>query len=196
MRRPHTSGRAYRRGWAAGRDLYRQLLAGHQLPGVPVPGLRLRSGERAHAELVLDYARYHAEDVQAVPASTMVLGPPVAMAAGYALAAFADRRARKRARRAAAPQWRDTTPTRVVLTSTRTMCHAEGRWLTFGHRTVVSISADLYWHTVELNFARVDALRLSGPGACWYSVALAWLLYPPDQFAALPALADYRPQNP
>lgn len=64
--------------------------------------------------------------------------------------------------------------------------------MTFGHDTVVSITPDLYWHTCELGFTHVEALRLSGPAAPWYTIALASLLYERRQLADLPAFGAYR----
>jgi hypothetical protein len=107
------------------------LSSGHVLSAVPVsvPGLVPGHGEYAVGVFArsggapTSYARYYAADVTWVPTGPrLVVGSPQFLT-GYILGSIVMQgRARRRARRLAAPQWRPYSLSQTVVTTRRLWC--------------------------------------------------------------------------
>jgi hypothetical protein len=183
----------WQNAWTAAVQLFDHLAhGGHPVPVAPL--VRLAPGELCYAGLPLMYSRYYATDVQYVRRSGLFIGHPLFMAAGFATMAIGNAVGRSRAQRAAAPQWRGFFPCHTVLTSRRTLCAVDGCWLDFEHGAIVQYAFDAPRATCFLAFSGAEPLCLHGPGAAWYAVMLAYLLYGPA-FVGLPVMQPFR-QSP
>lgn len=150
------------------------LSAGAQLEPLRIPGLPLRAGEYAYAEVDVEAWRWLATEVVYGRRSVMFGGP--AVMAATALACAADNRRRRRdAERAARPQWRSLGVVRVVVTDGRLLLWHEGSWWSVPFEDVRT------WH-VEAGGAALSLIlhdgapyRLAGGGTPLLALVILWL---------------------
>ncbi|MCM0675254.1 hypothetical protein NCC78_11235 [Micromonospora phytophila] len=161
--------------------LYDHVVSGGELQPV-FTSVRLDANESAYADDLMEYSRYYALDGYLHQEPVSYLSPMDLI--GSAI--------RNRARREAAEgQWRDTHVTRVVLTNLRLLVFLEGRWLSYWHNAIVQLLPAPVEFCLHLTFHELPPLRLRGPTAASMAVALASLLYPPEQMAQIPQFARF-----
>lgn len=187
-----TAGQAaLHEGWISACQLYEHLQAGGDLTVLPPGPVRLNPGEVAYANAGLGYARYYGTTVTYQQGSTLLLGSAMFVAAGLAANAIANSSARRRAVAQAAIQWRDHANVRTILTNRRLLCDYGGEWLSFWHEGVVELQGDLAHWLFVLRYQVGHPIMLHGPGAPWFAVSVAHLVYGRHglQLPALMALA-------
>jgi hypothetical protein len=172
-------------GWHSASQLRRSLLAGHPVPRLPPQTVRLLPGEVLHGDTQLRHEVWYGMDVTYTH-STFAFGGPVMFAAGLLASAAGNAHRRRQAEAMAAQQWRFHGHNRTMLTSHRVMAFASDRWVTWEHRAVVELWPAPQDFTFTLVFNGIDPLRLTGPGAPWFSVLLAFQLYGPAFLAERP----------
>ncbi len=176
--------------WSAATHLYRHLTSG----GLPQPvftPVRLAPGETSFCDVSVQYSRFYGMNVSYQTNSGFFFGSPLFIAAGLAANAVGNSIAKSRAEQRSAPQWREHSPSRTVVTETRTLCFAAGRWLSFDHDAVVEFTADPLRAACFLNFAEAEPLCLAGFSAPWLTVLLAHRLYGADRMVQLPYLHPF-----
>ncbi|CAL9677564.1 hypothetical protein SUDANB95_07889 (plasmid) [Actinosynnema sp. ALI-1.44] len=192
--------RSGRTAWTATVEAYRELLnTGRLTPldsraeAVPVP---LPShGEQALAVFAqghLTFARFAAAAAQPTgPGSPHVVVGSPAFLTGYLVTETVLRgRARRRARRHAAAQWRPAVLLRAVLTTHRLWCEvaeaAGPRWVHFNLDTIARL--ELHGDELVLGFGQVEPLRLGGDWAPWCAAVIAWHRFGPHAPQVVPQL--------
>lgn len=172
--------------WREAVRVHAALLSGHVLRAVPVSapvaGLGAEHGEYAVGVFAysegapMSYARYRAADVTWVHSGPrLVVGSPQFLT-GYILGSMVMQgRARRRARRLAAPQWRPRRLSQTVVTTRRLWCEvaiSSGyEWVNFNYDTIVSL--DLTGDALTLTFPQSPPLRLAGAWVPWCAAVLA-----------------------
>lgn len=179
----------HQQGLLAGGELFRHVVTGGDLEPLPATTVVLQPGERAYADLPLEYSRFYGMDasyrhrsVVAFGSAGFVLGALAANAAGNAIA-------RSRARAQAAPQWREQQIARVVLTDQRLFIAARPGWLSFWHGGLAEFLPEPDAFQMVLAFPDCEPVMLRGPGVPWLSVAMARLIYDPETVLRLPGFA-------
>ncbi|MDA2809517.1 hypothetical protein O4J56_02595 [Nocardiopsis sp. RSe5-2] len=177
-------------GWESGVDLRDALLSGLEMPRLPFVPVRLEPGEVAHAELVADYSRFYAMDVNYQQSNGFYFGSPVFVAAGLTAQAIGNASARNRAQAMAAPQWREQQRVGVYVTDRRLLALVDGtRWLSWWYEGTMQVNPLLdQWALVEL-FNDTEPLRWQGPAVPWLSVAVSYLAFGHDHLLHHPELA-------
>ncbi|WP_049562478.1 hypothetical protein [Nonomuraea sp. SBT364] len=173
------------RGWHSASHLRQSLLAGHPVPRLPPQTVRLHPDEILHGDTELGHEVWYGMDVTYTH-STTAFGGPVLFTAGLLASAAGNARRRRRAEAMAAQQWRFQGHNRTMLTNHRLMAFAADRWITWEHRAIVELWPAPQNFTFTLIFSGIDPLRLTGPGAPWFSVLLAFQLYGPAFLAERP----------
>ena len=182
------------RGWHHAVALLRHLREGGQ-PAQLSTALRV-GDQHVYADVPLVYARFYGMNVEYGQSSMFAWGGPLFMAAAYTSNAVSNANARNRAAREAAPQWREHTTARTVVTGDQTACLVNGQWLAFSHSAVVELGADLSRYTCLLTFGEVEPVMLHGSAAPYVAVLLSYLLYGPGRLETLPFLEPLRPVPP
>lgn len=80
-----------------------------------------------------------------------------------------------------------------MLTSHRLLAFAGDRWVPWNYRSVMELWPAPDYFSLILVFNGIDPLRLTGPGAPWFSVALAYMLYGPAFLAQRPEFQGMGP---
>ncbi|MEO3808972.1 hypothetical protein ABGB17_08210 [Sphaerisporangium sp. B11E5] len=164
-------------GWRQACLLRERLLTGSSVPLLAPPNtIRLFPGEVVHASAPMRHEVWYGMDVT-YSQSVVAFGGPVLFAAGLLASAVGNARARSNAARMAAEQWRFHGENQTILTNHRILAFAGGRWLTWAHQSVMELWAAPREFAVVLVFSGIDPLRLTGPAAPWFAVALAFILY-------------------
>lgn len=188
----------YTAAWTAAVDTYAHLASGGQIDPIEltIPGLTPEPGEyavgvfaRARGVLI-NYARYYAVDVTYSTPSTVLFGSPAFVVGGLIGSAFARSRIRKRAQREAAPQWRTTYLTCVVVTTRRIWCEiaeqAGPRWLNFNYDQITTFN--LTGTSMTLGFLQAVPLQLTGDWVPWCAAVIAHYRYGHAAGSAVPSL--------
>jgi hypothetical protein len=186
--------------WEAVR-VHTALSSGHVLKAVPVSapvaGLGAEHGEYAVGVFArsggapISYARYRAADVTWVHTGPrLVVGSPQFLT-GYILGSLVmQSRARRRARRLAAPQWRPHWLSQTVVTTRRLWCEvatsSSYEWVNFNYDTIVSL--DLTGDALTLTFPQSPPLRLAGAWVPWCAAVIAHFRFGQNAQLAVPVL--------
>ncbi|GGK67198.1 hypothetical protein Sme01_09820 [Sphaerisporangium melleum] len=163
-------------GWWHACELRRSLVAGNPMPRLPPTTVRLFPGEVLHADLPLNHEVMYGMDVSYTH-STVAFGGPALFAAGLLVSAVGNAHRKHQAERMAAVQWRFHGVNQTILTNHRILAFAGDRWVTWDHRAIMELWPAPQEFTFTLLFNGIEPLRLSGPGAPWFGVALAHILY-------------------
>ena len=115
-----------------------------------------------------------------------------AMLACAALARAQARRAAEQAAAAAAPQWRDHTPARLLMTAEATWCQIHDTWQAYPHHRLVDYRLD--GDTAVLVPQGCAPRALTGPGAWAHAVLLAYFRPVGPDWRTAPWLAPIREQ--
>ena len=159
----------------------------------PVPVPLPDRGEQALAVFSpgqFTYARFTGAAVTpaACGGSQVVVGSPAFLAGYLVTGAILRGRAQRRARRAAAAQWRPARVLRVVVTTHRLWCEGqEGtgtRWVHFNVDMITGLG--LVDGALVVGFAQGEPLRLGGDWAPWCAAVLAWHRFGPDAARVVP----------
>ncbi|MGC5021332.1 hypothetical protein [Micromonospora sp. DT47] len=161
--------------------LYDQVVSGGSLQPIAT-SVRMGAGESAYADDMMECSRYYALDGYLHERPASYLSPTDLI--GSAIR-------NQSSRKAAEGQWRDTHVTRVVLTNQRLLVSFEGRWLSFWHKTIAEFLPAPVDFCLILTCHDAAPLRLRGPTAASTAVALASLLYSPEQMARIPEFARF-----
>lgn len=184
--------------WEAVR-VHAALSSGQVLGAVPVsvPGLVPAQGEYAVGVFArsggapMSYARYYAADVTWVHTGPrLVIGSPQFLT-GYALGSLVMQgRARRRARRLAAPQWRPYGLSQTVVTTRRLWCEvatSDGyEWVNFNYDQIVNLG--LTGDALTLTFLQTSPLLLAGAWVPWCAAIIAHFRFGQNAPLAVPAL--------
>jgi len=159
--------------------LYTALAAGGTPPVVPVPDQAGLGPVYLDAPITIA-AFYGVDVVEAEPLWWPVpLAYPAAAWVNAWLARAHIRRLAERAHAAAAPQWRDHVPGRLLVSDHATWCQVRGGWQAYPHAALTG-----YWldgDTAILDSPHWAPRALTGPAAWTHAVLLAWLRPPaPD----------------
>jgi hypothetical protein len=164
---------ALQQGWQAAIQLYLHLSAG----GAPQPvrsSVMLADGP-VYLDTGFQYARFYGQTVEYTSRSTFAFGSPLFVATAMLAGAAANAADRRRAEILAAPQWREHSVVRTVLTQRSTWCSVQGRWLSFEHDAIVEYGVDPAAAACLFTFFSSEPLRLQGPPAWYHAVLLAYL---------------------
>lgn len=96
--------------------------------------------------------------------NVLLLGGPVGMAITGIASVVANRRARRRAERAAAPAWRPLGPLVVIASDHRLLVCYQQAWWSVWYSAITAIHLGEGHDEVELHFAADPPYRLSCPG--------------------------------
>ncbi|MFF4500371.1 hypothetical protein [Streptomyces sp. NPDC001401] len=153
------------------------LQGGGELVPVQVDDLPLADGEVAFADVTCSAARFYGTEV-VYPQSAGYFENHPAFGRRWVPNNRLDARRRQEAEETAAPQWRDHTVARVVLTSTgvRLRPPQSPTWLPFDHALLTEVSAGQ--PEVVLSYSVCAPLLLAGPAAPWLGVAIEHLRRP------------------
>ncbi|MBT8227174.1 MAG: hypothetical protein HKP61_09635 [Dactylosporangium sp.] len=166
-------------GWASACRLYEHLAQGGSLAPLPPGTLRMNPGEIQFGDALLGYARMYGAQVSYQQSSSIWFGSATFMLAGMAAEHVSNKAAQRRAEAMAAVQWRDHAYLRCVLTNHRMLCDVGGSWQAFWHQGAIEFIADLSRWAFVLRHEGGDPLMIHGPGAPWFAVATARILYGP-----------------
>jgi hypothetical protein len=139
----------------------------------------------------MSYERYRAADVTWVHTGPRVVVGSPQFLTGYILGSMVmQSRARRRARRLAAPQWRRCWLSQIVVTTRRLWCEVATssgyEWVNFNYDTIVSL--DLTGDALTLTFPQSPPLRLAGAWVPWCAAAIAHFRFSQNAPLAVPAL--------
>ncbi|QKW37648.1 hypothetical protein HUT06_29570 [Actinomadura sp. NAK00032] len=179
----------HQQGLLAGGDLFRHVVTGGELEPMPYVSMRLREGEHAYAELPLEYSRFYAMDVSYQHQSVVAFGSAGFILGALAVNAAGNAIARNRANALAAAQWREHQIARVFLTSERLMIVARVGPLSFWHGGLSEFLPTPDHFRLLLTFPDCEPVQLRGPGVPWLAVAMARLIYRPEQLSLIPGFA-------
>jgi hypothetical protein len=182
--------------WHRAVELRRALIAGEELPRLPMVPVRLEPGEVPHAELGLGYSRYYGMDVTYQQTSGFYYGSPGFVAAGLVGNAIGNSLARSNAERMAEAQWREFQQVAVYVTSHRLLSFVNQGWLEWSHRAMMTLDIDLQQWSVVQTFQECEPLRWNGLGAIWLAVALTYLGFGTDHLIHRPEFAPMGPAAP
>ena len=150
------------------------LSAGAQLEPLRIPGLPLRAGEYAYAEVDVDAWRWLATEA-VYERRSVVLGGPTLMAATALACAAGNHRRRRDAARAAQPQWRSLGVVRVVVTDDRLLLWNEGSWWSVPFEDVRTWHVEAGGTALSLILHDGAPYRLAGGGTPLLALVILWL---------------------
>lgn len=182
----------YRNGWMLARQLAGQLRAGEQLQPLTVWGLVFHDGERVHIDTQANYARYYRGDGSYQHVSGVFFGHPAFVISGLALTALNNSARRRQAEAEARTRWREHQPARVIATTERLICQANGQWLSFYFNAVTAFYPEPHNYSVVFEFPDTSPLQLVGPMAPLLAVYSTWRLHGTAAVIGHPALATLR----
>lgn len=186
----------HRQGWEGAAKLLRYLADGNPLKPLSGTLHGREPGELLFADTPLEYARFYATEVQYNPTTTIGIGSIPFMLATLAGSAISNSIAHNRAMARAAPQWRESHITRIVLTGHRFLANVRGQWLSFYHYAIAEFLPSAENYSLVLNYHDAEPLRLRGPAAPWVSVALGTFLYPVETLFHVPGLTSLNAMPP
>jgi hypothetical protein len=138
----------------------------------------------------MSYARHRATDVTWVHTGPrLVVGSPQFLT-GYILGSLVmQSRARRRARRLSAPQWRPHWLSQTVVTTRRLWCEVATsngyEWVNFNYDTIA----------LTLTFPQSPPLRLAGAWVPWCAAVIAHFRFGQNAPLAVPVLQRAAPMN-
>lgn len=150
------------------------LSRGAHLEPLHVPGLPLRAGEDAYAEVDVDVWRWLAAEAVYERRSVM-LGGPALMAATALACAAANRRRQLDAERAARPQWRALGVVRIVVTDRRLILWHEGSWWSVPFEDVRMWDVGANGTSLTLTLHDGAPYHFAGGGTPLLSLVILWL---------------------
>lgn len=150
------------------------LSAGAQLEPLRIPGLPLRAGEYAYAEVDVEAWRWFATEA-VYERRSMLLGGPALIGASALACAAGNRRRRRDAERAARPQWRSLGVVRVVITDHRLLVWHEGAWWSVPFENVHTWHVEDGGTALSLSLHDGGPYRLAGGGTLLLALVLLWL---------------------
>ncbi|MFI6372403.1 hypothetical protein [Streptomyces sp. NPDC050546] len=152
------------------------LQRGGELDPVQVDDLPLADGEVAFADVTCSAARFYGTQI-AYPLSAGYFENHPTFGRRWISNNRLDARRRQEAEDAAAPQWRDRTVARVVLTSTGVRLRPSGAatWLPFDHALLSEVT--VRQPQVVLSYTVCAPVLLSSPAAPWLGVAIEHLRF-------------------
>jgi hypothetical protein len=156
-------------------SLAASLRDGCRLEPLLLDGVPLIGGEHAYAELDMTGWRWLPLDSVEFEQRALLFGGPVLMCATGLASAVGNRRRRREAERAAAPQWRPLGPLRVVVTERRLVVWHGGAWWSVWLDAIRRAHADPAALRLDLVFHRDAPYRLEGSDVPVLAVVLAWL---------------------
>jgi hypothetical protein len=171
-------------------EIYRALSAGHRPE--PKRASDLPMAEPVLLDTTMTWACYYGIDITPTPTLWPVPNGLGAMVACAAIARAQARRAADRAAAASAPQWRDHTDIRVLVTTDATWCCIHGTWQAHPHTALTG-----YWldgDTAILHATEYAPRALTGPAAWVHAVLLAYLHPPTPDWRHAPWLDAIRDQ--
>ncbi|MEV5059837.1 hypothetical protein AB0K94_01965 [Streptomyces sp. NPDC053794] len=136
--------------------------------------LPLAADETALADVMCSAARFYATDV-VYPRQAGYFEDHPTFGRRWVANNQLDARQRQEAENAAAQQWRDQMPARVVLTSTGVRLRPSGSadWMPFDHALLSGVTTG--YSEVVLSYTVCAPLLLAGPAAPWLGVAIEHL---------------------
>lgn len=177
MVRRKTRGDDAQRAWDAACRLHAYLARGGCVEAIDST-FAGSPGEKIFGDVTLRYARYYGATAQYHYGQTVALGSLAFVLGAMVGNAVNRRRTRRNAERLAAPQWREHSMVRTVVTDQRLWCHVvDGRWLNFDYSAAVEVVPDVrQWHG-DLFFQNSEPLRLAGLWAPWCAVVVTHQRY-------------------
>ncbi|WUI02158.1 hypothetical protein OHR68_10225 [Spirillospora sp. NBC_00431] len=179
----------HRHGAQAGADLFRHVVTGGELEPMPSVPAGLERDEYAYAELPLEYSRFYATDVTYYRRSVAAYGSAGFVLGALAVNAAGNALARSRARALAAAQWREHQVARVLLTSERLLVFTRIRPLSFWHGGLSEFLPAPDVFQLLLTYPDCEPVQLKGPGVPWLAVAMARVIYEPEELMMIPGFA-------
>ncbi|MFI0371180.1 hypothetical protein ACH35V_25235 [Actinomadura sp. 1N219] len=171
----------HQQGLQAGGDLFRHLATGGDLEPMPSVPTGLGLDEHPYADLPLEYSRFYAMDVPYDHRSVFAFGSAGFVLGALAVNAAGNAIARNRARALAAPQWREYQVARVLLTSERLLIFTRIGPLSFWHGGLSEFLPAPEAFRLLLTYPDCEPVQLRGPGVPWLAVAMARVIYRPEQ---------------
>lgn len=173
-RRGRRQGAAAHDGAQAAAALALHLQHGGALASIQVADLPLAPGEVALADVTCSAARYYGTEV-VYPRPTGYFENHPVFGQRWVTNHRLDARRSHAVEAAAAPQWRDHTPARLVLTSAgvRLRPVSSPDWLPFDHVLLTEVA--MGHEDVVLKYTVCAPLHLAGPAAPWLGVAVEHL---------------------
>lgn len=179
----------YAQWWDYAQQIARALWAGLPLPAIHVYGPVMDPGERPYISATATYSRYAAGDNHYTALNAMVMARPAVTAGALAVQEIVNHRRKTAAQRGAAPTWRNTRHTQVIITSDRLLTNSPNGWLTFWHDTVEEFYVDLNQWTMSIGFGAHPCPPVRLTGACVPAISvLAAQHICGDQWSADPRL--------
>lgn len=130
-------------------------------------------GEQIYGDLTLNYSRFYGTTVEYSYGQTVAVGSPGFVVGAMVGNVISRHHARRRAEQLAAPQWREHSMVRTVVTDQRLWCHVrDGRWLNFDYDAIVEAVPDVRKWWIDLFFQNSEPLRLAGLWAPWCAVVV------------------------
>ncbi|MCI2266003.1 hypothetical protein [Sediminivirga luteola] len=186
---PETDRSAHQQGRMRAAQLRRLLLDGKTPPALQSFTIPVDPGENIRFEIRAQYSRFYGQTVTYSTGGGFAFGHPLFVAAALTAMSLGDRSTRKAAERQAAQQWRETQFSPVVVTDTRLIINAGGRWLSFYYDAVVAIYPEADHFTLVLDFGdRTEPLRLVGPDAPSVGVWVLYRIFGAEAVAGHPSL--------
>jgi len=155
--------------WDVALELAEQVAHGSPLP-VLASTVLLDPGEVLHADVGAFGWRFQAMDVFYEEPRVLAFGGPVLFAAASIAASSARRRARAKAVRLAAPQWRSLGELRVLATDRRLLVWFEGAWASVWYDGIRELHPDLAQYRVTMLFDDDPPYALAGPWVPYLTV--------------------------
>ena len=182
--------REHRLGLEAGRDLFRHVVTDGALDPLPAVPVALRRGEQAYADLPFLYSRFYGTNVSYRRRRITAFGSGAFVLVGLVANALGNAAARRSALARAAPQWRERQVARTVLTSERLLVGTRTAWLSFWHGGMDEFLPEPERFTLVTTYPDCEPVMLQGPGVPWLSVAMARLLWTPEEIRYRPEFAE------
>lgn len=175
--------------WEYARATARRITQGIAPAPVDVWGPVLEPNEVAVMTAEVTYSRLYGGDGLYEPTATYFLGRPAVMIGALAATAAVNHRRKVKARRDAAPSWRDVQHVPVIVTSQRLLAATDAGWESAWWRSVAEFQPDLPEWSLTFGFGPgYSPMRLFGPATPALSIwAAAGVLG--RQWSADPRLA-------
>jgi hypothetical protein len=148
--------------WNLAVDLANAVADGNGLPILPSPVL-LDSGELLHGDVIAEGWRFQGADVTYLEPRAVAFGGPVTFGMVASGSAATRRRARRRAKSLAAPQWRPLGPLRILATDRRLLVWHEDAWASVWYHAIREFRPDLEAARLDLTFDDDPPYHLAGP---------------------------------